>query len=61
MIDDPVLLNDWHVVGRVSEIAFGQPQSIRLLGEDLVLWRNQNGIHVWKDLCIHRGAKLSPR
>jgi phenylpropionate dioxygenase-like ring-hydroxylating dioxygenase large terminal subunit len=59
MIDDPVLLNDWHVVGRVSEIAFGQPQSVRLLGEDLVLWRNRDGIHVWKDLCIHRGAKLS--
>jgi phenylpropionate dioxygenase-like ring-hydroxylating dioxygenase large terminal subunit len=60
MIDDPVLLNDWHVVGRVSEIAIGQVQSIRLLDEDLVLWRNEEGIQVWKDLCIHRGAKLSP-
>jgi phenylpropionate dioxygenase-like ring-hydroxylating dioxygenase large terminal subunit len=59
MIDDPVLLNDWHVVARVSDLAAGSVTSSRLLGVDLVVWRGDNGIQVWDDLCIHRGAKLS--
>jgi phenylpropionate dioxygenase-like ring-hydroxylating dioxygenase large terminal subunit len=59
MLDDPLLLNDWHVVGRASEINAGEVKSARLLGVDLVLWRNGQGIHAWRDLCRHRGAKLS--
>jgi vanillate O-demethylase monooxygenase subunit len=32
----------------------------RLLGEDLVLWRDSAGTpHVLRDLCIHRGTALS--
>jgi phenylpropionate dioxygenase-like ring-hydroxylating dioxygenase large terminal subunit len=44
----------------------------RLLGQDIVLWRAQDRpatgfvaeaapppIHAWRDLCLHRGAKLS--
>jgi phenylpropionate dioxygenase-like ring-hydroxylating dioxygenase large terminal subunit len=59
MIDDPVLLNDWHVVGRSSEIPAGTIQPARLLGQDLVLWRGNQGVCAWRDLCVHRGAKLS--
>jgi phenylpropionate dioxygenase-like ring-hydroxylating dioxygenase large terminal subunit len=59
MIDDPVLVNDWHVVARASEIKEGEVKAVRLLRESLVLWRNAEGIHVWRDLCIHRGAQLS--
>ena len=59
MIDDPVLLNDWHVVGRASEMGVGGVKAARLLGTDIVLWRNSEGIHAWLDLCRHRGAKLS--
>jgi phenylpropionate dioxygenase-like ring-hydroxylating dioxygenase large terminal subunit len=59
MLNDPLLLNDWHVVGRVSEIPVGGVRSARLLGVDLVLWRNHLGVHAWLDLCRHRGAKLS--
>jgi phenylpropionate dioxygenase-like ring-hydroxylating dioxygenase large terminal subunit len=59
MIDDPVLVNDWHVVARASEIKEGEVKPVRLLREMLVLWRNTEGIHVWRDLCIHRGAQLS--
>ncbi|GHO48158.1 chlorophyll a oxygenase [Ktedonospora formicarum] len=41
-------------------MAAGKPVAARLLGEDLVLWRSKDGvIHAWRDLCIHRGAKLS--
>src|SRR5271154_7233804 len=59
MIDDPILLNDWHVVGRSSAIATEEPRPARLLGRDLVLWRSEHGLHAWRDLCVHRGAKLS--
>jgi phenylpropionate dioxygenase-like ring-hydroxylating dioxygenase large terminal subunit len=59
MIDDPVLLNDWHVVARASELAYGTAKPARLLGVDLVVWRGTDGVRVWDDLCIHRGAKLS--
>jgi phenylpropionate dioxygenase-like ring-hydroxylating dioxygenase large terminal subunit len=59
MIDDPVLLNDWHVVGRASDMGAGAVRAARLLGTDIVLWRNGQGVHAWLDLCRHRGAKLS--
>ena len=59
MIDDPVLLNDWHVIARSSDVADGQVLAARLLGQDLVLWRSAQGICAWQDLCVHRGAKLS--
>ena len=59
MINDPILLNDWHVVARASEVKSGEPRPLRLLEHDLVLWRSQKGFHVWRDLCLHRGARLS--
>jgi phenylpropionate dioxygenase-like ring-hydroxylating dioxygenase large terminal subunit len=59
MIDDPVLLNDWHVVARSSDVAAGTVLARRLLGQDVVLWRSQEGLCAWQDLCLHRGAKLS--
>jgi phenylpropionate dioxygenase-like ring-hydroxylating dioxygenase large terminal subunit len=59
MIDDPVLINDWHVVTRAAELAPGAVVAARILEEDLVVWRDGADIHVWRDVCIHRGAKLS--
>jgi len=59
MIDDPVLVNDWHVVARSSEIRKGDIRATRLLGRGLVLWRSEEGLCAWQDLCLHRGAKLS--
>ena len=59
MIDDPVLLDDWHPVARVEELAGGGPIPARLLGEDLVLWRSGDELHAWRDLCVHRGTRLS--
>ena len=56
---DPVLVNDWHVVARSSDVPEGKILKVRLLGEDLVVWRHQGQVMVWKDLCIHRGARLS--
>ena len=59
IIDDPILFNDWHVVGQSSDTPVGAVRPARLLGQDLALWRNKEGLRAWKDLCLHRGAKLS--
>ncbi len=57
---DPVLLNDWHVVGYADDFTAGTIYPVRLLERDLIVWRSESGrIHVWEDLCIHRGARLS--
>ncbi len=67
MLNDPILINDWHPVCRSSAVPAGGVGAARLLGEDLVIWRSQAAdesttdgtVHVWRDLCIHRGARLS--
>jgi phenylpropionate dioxygenase-like ring-hydroxylating dioxygenase large terminal subunit len=59
MIDDPLLLNDWHPVASLDQLAATPLLAVRLLGEDLVVWRADNDVFVWQDLCIHRGARLS--
>jgi phenylpropionate dioxygenase-like ring-hydroxylating dioxygenase large terminal subunit len=59
VIDDPVLVNDWHPVARVSDLASGGPVAARLLGEDIVLWRSGDDYFAWRDLCVHRGTRLS--
>ncbi|MBY8863387.1 aromatic ring-hydroxylating dioxygenase subunit alpha [Nocardia sp. CA2R105] len=57
---DEALLNDWHVVGYSTDFESGRPYSVTLLGRDLAVWRDSTGeLHVWEDLCIHRGARLS--
>lgn len=59
MINDPVLINEWHVVGRSADLAEGCMLPARVLGEDLVIWRLNGQIMVWQDLCVHRGTRLS--
>ncbi|HTZ99845.1 MAG TPA: aromatic ring-hydroxylating dioxygenase subunit alpha [Candidatus Aquilonibacter sp.] len=58
-MNDPVLLNDWLAVAWSSSVPPGSLLPIRILDRDLVLWRGQSGLHAWRDLCIHRGSKLS--
>ena len=58
MIDDPVLVNDWHVVARSSDVQESQVAGARLLGEDLVVWRQSGKVVVFKD-GVHRGTRLS--
>ncbi len=59
MIDDPVLVHDRHPVARVSDLSSGGPVAARLLGEDIVLWRSGDDYVAWRDLCVHRGTRLS--
>lgn len=57
---DRVMLDDWHVVAYAREVRAGKLVPTRLLGRDLVVWHDDEGTaHVWEDLCIHRGARLS--
>jgi phenylpropionate dioxygenase-like ring-hydroxylating dioxygenase large terminal subunit len=54
------LLGDWHVVAFSTDLRQGKLTTRRLLGRELVLWRDRSGTaHVWEDLCIHRGSRLS--
>jgi len=49
----------WHPVGYAREFADG-PRRVRLLGEDVVVWRDSRGApHALRDVCIHRGTALS--
>ena len=59
---DKVLLNDWHPVAKLEDCQPGKILTVRLLEEDLVLWRPldpQAPLLVWQDYCPHRGARMS--
>jgi phenylpropionate dioxygenase-like ring-hydroxylating dioxygenase large terminal subunit len=57
---DAVLLNDWHAIAFSADVSSGKLVPATLLERDLVAWRDAGGeIHVWEDLCIHRGSRLS--
>jgi phenylpropionate dioxygenase-like ring-hydroxylating dioxygenase large terminal subunit len=50
----------WHPVVAVDALTSGAPLAVRLLGDDIVLWRDAQGAaHAWADRCPHRGTKLS--
>lgn len=49
----------WHPVAAADAVR-DAPLAARLLGDDLVLWRDAAGaVHAWPDRCPHRGARLS--
>ncbi|MDA0653399.1 MAG: Rieske 2Fe-2S domain-containing protein [Proteobacteria bacterium] len=48
----------WHAVGTTKEL-FDIPQAVRVLGEDLVLFRDLTGkLGLLGQACAHRGASL---
>lgn len=59
MINDPILINDWHPVASQAQLSKQNLLSVRLLGEDLVIWKTAGRLLAWQDLCIHRGTRLS--
>ncbi len=52
------LWNEWHPVCIANEVE-DAPKQVFVLGERVVVFRNEEGVHAFKDLCIHRGAALS--
>ncbi len=55
----PVLRRFWYALMPMSMLDDG-PQAFKLLGEDLVLWKQADGTPVaMRDRCCHRTARLS--
>ncbi|MBV9120302.1 MAG: Rieske 2Fe-2S domain-containing protein, partial [Chloroflexi bacterium] len=49
----------WHPVAAVSELAGKRVKKVRLLGEDLVLYRDLSGVYGLVDnFCPHRGMSM---
>ena len=49
----------WHPVASITDVT-DAPVGVRLLDEDLVLWRDAQGsVKAFIDRCPHRGAKFS--
>ncbi|WP_198036821.1 aromatic ring-hydroxylating dioxygenase subunit alpha [Nocardia sp. BMG51109] len=57
---DQVLLDQWYAIDFATEFPAGEIHKVTLLERDLIVWRDSDGqAHVWEDLCVHRGARLS--
>jgi vanillate O-demethylase monooxygenase subunit len=48
----------WYPVALSSDVQ-DKPVGVLLLGVDVVLWRTDAGIFAFKDVCVHRGTRLS--
>jgi phenylpropionate dioxygenase-like ring-hydroxylating dioxygenase large terminal subunit len=59
VLNDPLLTNEWFGAAWSSSVPENTLFGARVLGTDLVLWRSDDGVRAWRDLCVHRGAKLS--
>jgi nitrite reductase/ring-hydroxylating ferredoxin subunit len=50
----------WHPVALSAGLATGTANGTRILGREIVVWRDGSGIaHAWDDRCPHRGMRLS--
>lgn len=50
----------WHPVARSADIPINGVKGVRLLDEDLVIWRDHDGaLGIVDDICAHRGTMLS--
>jgi phenylpropionate dioxygenase-like ring-hydroxylating dioxygenase large terminal subunit len=58
-LKDPLLTNEWLVAAWASSVPMNSLRGVRMLGTDVMLWRSGEGLRAWRDLCVHRGAKLS--
>ena len=57
--DWQVLARCWHPVAYSVELTPTQPLGVRLLDQDIVLYRTPAGLGAAADLCAHRGSPLS--
>jgi len=53
-----VFINFWYPAARSAEVT-GTPLLLRMLGQDFVVWRDDDGkAHCLSNTCIHRGGSL---
>ncbi|MEZ5267262.1 MAG: Rieske (2Fe-2S) protein [Microthrixaceae bacterium] len=51
--------NFWYAIQHGSKVT-AEPSKLRVMGQDLVLWRNESGEPVVQsDICVHRGGSLA--
>ncbi len=56
----PYSKNLWYVAAWSHDLKGNQPLGVQILGEPIVLWRNEQGrIAALQDRCVHRLAPLS--
>jgi phenylpropionate dioxygenase-like ring-hydroxylating dioxygenase large terminal subunit len=53
-----ILANFWYPVAVADEVK-SQPVNVKLLDQNLVLYRTSHGVTAANDLCLHRGVPLS--
>ncbi len=58
MAKDLVLENYWYIITRSQDLQRGAVLKARLLGEDIILWRCNDQVLAWQDLCPHRGSSF---
>jgi phenylpropionate dioxygenase-like ring-hydroxylating dioxygenase large terminal subunit len=52
-------INFWYPIVRSEDLSYDVPAKVKVLGVDLVAFRDQNGdARVLSDTCTHRGASL---
>lgn len=50
----------WHPVSRIEDIATGRAKPIKIMNENLTLYRGEGGkCHILAERCAHRMARLS--
>ncbi len=54
-----VLYHHWHPVAMSAAVREKGLLAARVLGEEVVAVAVGEGLEVWQDLCVHRGARLS--
>lgn len=60
MVKDKVLTNNWHAVVLAQDLPPGKIFTVRVLGEDIVVWRtNSNQVSAGEDRCPHRGTSFA--
>jgi phenylpropionate dioxygenase-like ring-hydroxylating dioxygenase large terminal subunit len=55
---DNILHHYWHAVARSRDVT-EKPLAVKLLDHSVVLWRSENSVVAFHDLCVHRGTPLS--
>lgn len=55
----PLYLNKWYVIAESDKIKSNIPYLIKILNQDIVIWKNNNSLSALNNYCIHRGAPLS--
>ena len=52
-------INFWYPIIRSEDLGYDQPEQVKVLGADLVVFRDQEGkARVLSDTCVHRGGSL---